>query len=378
MIAMAIACQPDLLIADEPTTALDVTIQAQILEVLQTAAAKTGSSIILITHDLGVVAGLAERVAVMYAGQIVEQGTVEQVFYRPRMPYTWGLLDSIPRLDQDRVGRLRPIIGGPPNMASPPSGCRFHPRCPYAGAGLSAERAEFFDFAGGERDADLLTGQQPRQRCAQSLAGADLMVLPVDGVPGDDDEGNTLLKVQGLTKHYPIRRGILGRQAGSVRAVDGIGFAVKQGETFGLVGESGCGKSTTARMILKLIHATAGTVEFDHRQILDLGKRDTRALRRDMQIVFQDPYASLNPRMTVRQIVSESMVERPSPVTGSRSCCRCAGCGPNMPVATPTSSPEVSASASAWPGPSLSIRSWSCSTSRYRRSMCPSRPRSST
>ena len=132
MIAMAIACNPDLLIADEPTTALDVTIQAQILEVLQTAAAKTGSSIILITHDLGVVAGLAERVAVMYAGQIVEQGSVDQVFYRPRMPYTWGLLESIARLDQDRVGRLRPIIGSPPNMARPPNGCRFNPRCPYA------------------------------------------------------------------------------------------------------------------------------------------------------------------------------------------------------------------------------------------------------
>ena len=136
----------------------------------------------------------------------------------------------------------------------------------------------------------------------------DLMVLPVAGVPGDEGDGNTLLKVEGLTKHYPIRRGVLGRQAGSVRAVDGISFAVKQGETFGLVGESGCGKSTTARMVLKLIHATAGSVEFDHREILDLGRADTRALRRDMQIVFQDPYASLNPRMTVRQIISEPLI----------------------------------------------------------------------
>jgi oligopeptide/dipeptide ABC transporter ATP-binding protein len=147
MIAMALACQPELLIADEPTTALDVTIQAQILEVLRTAAAEAGSSIILITHDLGVVAGLADRVAVMYAGQIVEQGRVEQVFYRPRMPYTWGLLDSIARLDQQRLGRLRPIVGAPPNMTKPPSGCRFHPRCPYREARCRESSPEFLEVA---------------------------------------------------------------------------------------------------------------------------------------------------------------------------------------------------------------------------------------
>jgi oligopeptide transport system ATP-binding protein len=132
MIAMAIACDPDLLIADEPTTALDVTIQAQILDVLEKAADETHSAIMMITHDLGVIAGMADRVAVMYAGQIVEQGGVEEVFYRPRMPYTWGLLESIARLDMRRMGRLRPIAGSPPSMIQPPSGCRFHPRCPYA------------------------------------------------------------------------------------------------------------------------------------------------------------------------------------------------------------------------------------------------------
>ncbi len=131
MIAMAIACDPDLLIADEPTTALDVTIQAQILDVLGQAAEETSSSIIMITHDLGVIAGMADRVAVMYAGQVVEEGTVNQLFYEPRMPYTWGLLESIARLDLRRMGRLRPIAGTPPSMVQPPSGCRFHPRCPY-------------------------------------------------------------------------------------------------------------------------------------------------------------------------------------------------------------------------------------------------------
>jgi oligopeptide transport system ATP-binding protein len=131
MIAMAIACDPDLLIADEPTTALDVTIQAQILDVLEKAADETHSSIMMITHDLGVIAGMADRVAVMYAGQVVESGGVEEVFYRPRMPYTWGLLESIARLDMSRMGRLRPIAGSPPSMINPPSGCRFHPRCPY-------------------------------------------------------------------------------------------------------------------------------------------------------------------------------------------------------------------------------------------------------
>jgi oligopeptide/dipeptide ABC transporter ATP-binding protein len=132
MIAMAIACDPDLLIADEPTTALDVTIQAQILEVLEKAADETHSSILMITHDLGVIAGIADRVAVMYAGQVVEEAGVEDIFYRPRMPYTWGLLESIARLDMQRMGRLRPISGSPPSMINPPSGCRFHPRCPYS------------------------------------------------------------------------------------------------------------------------------------------------------------------------------------------------------------------------------------------------------
>jgi len=131
LIAMAIANDPDLIIADEPTTALDVTIQAQVLEVLQKAAATTNSAVILITHDLGVVAGLVSRVAVMYAGQIVEEGAVDALYYRSRMPYAWGLMESIARLDQRRIGRLRPIDGQPPSMLHPPSGCRFHPRCPY-------------------------------------------------------------------------------------------------------------------------------------------------------------------------------------------------------------------------------------------------------
>jgi oligopeptide/dipeptide ABC transporter ATP-binding protein len=136
MIAMAISCNPDLLIADEPTTALDVTIQAQVLEVLQRAAETAHSSIILITHDLGVVAGLAGRVAVMYAGQIVEEGAVDTLYYRSRMPYSWGLMESIARLDQRRSGRLRPIAGQPPSTMPPPTGCRFHPRCLYRDEGL--------------------------------------------------------------------------------------------------------------------------------------------------------------------------------------------------------------------------------------------------
>jgi oligopeptide/dipeptide ABC transporter ATP-binding protein len=131
LIAMAIANDPDLIIADEPTTALDVTIQAQVLEVLQRAAATANSAVILITHDLGVVAGLVSRVAVMYAGQVVEEGSVDELYYRSRMPYGWGLMESIARLDQRRLGRLRPIAGQPPNMRRPPAGCRFHPRCPY-------------------------------------------------------------------------------------------------------------------------------------------------------------------------------------------------------------------------------------------------------
>jgi peptide/nickel transport system ATP-binding protein len=229
MIAMALALEPDLLIADEPTTALDVTVQAQILALLERLNRERGLATILITHDLGVVAEIADRVLVMHEGRIVERGSLEDVFYSPKEPYTRQLLEAVLRLD-----------GAPP--------------------------------------------------------------------PSPRAEDEPLLQVTDLVKHYPRGRGLLlRREAEPVRAVDGVSFSVHKGETLGLVGESGSGKSTLCRTALQLLEPTSGSVRFEGQEIACLSRRQMRPLRREMQIVFQDPYASLNPRKRIGQIVGEPL-----------------------------------------------------------------------
>jgi peptide/nickel transport system ATP-binding protein len=229
MIAMALALEPDVLIADEPTTALDVTIQAQILRLLERLNRERGLATILITHDLGVVAEVADRVLVMHEGRVVERGGLDQVFYSAKDPYTRKLLSAVLRLDQ--APPLRP---------------------------------------------------------------------PKDEAP--------LLEVSDLVKHYPVRRGLLiDREVGQVRAVDGVSFSVGRGETLGLVGESGSGKSTLSRTVLQLLRPTSGSVRFEGREIAGLSRRAMRPLRPEMQMIFQDPYASLNPRKRVGQIVGDPL-----------------------------------------------------------------------
>jgi len=228
MIAMALALEPEVLIADEPTTALDVTVQAQILALLERINRERGLATILITHDLGVVAEVADRVLVMHDGRIVERGSLDEVFYAAKDPYTRRLLDAVVRID--------------------------------SAAPLRAART-----------------------------------------------GEPLLEVTDLVKHYPVRRGLLRREVDQVRAVDGVGFTLRQGETLGLVGESGCGKSTLCRAALQLIEPSSGSVRFEGREIAGLSRREMRPLRREMQIVFQDPYASLNPRKRVGQIVGDPL-----------------------------------------------------------------------
>src|SRR3954447_23953986 len=309
MIAMAIANDPDVIIADEPTTALDVTIQAQVLEILRTAREVTGAAIVMITHDLSVIAGFADRVAVMYAGRIVETGTVDEVFYSPRMPYTMGLLGAIPRADDPGDRPLVPIEGTPPSLMDPPPGCPFAPRCP-----LVFETCR-------EVEPALIAVGSPGHRAACHLAEkieeggwspTDVYPLPdlpeaaVARVPREERE--VVLEARDLVRHHPLLKGaVFKRQVGSVRAVDGISFDVRDGEVLGLVGESGCGKTTTLLEVLELAAPQAGRIVVLGRDVAELSESDRRAMRRNVNIVFQDPLASLDPRLPVSDIIAEPM-----------------------------------------------------------------------
>jgi peptide/nickel transport system ATP-binding protein len=304
VIAMAMAGRPRLIIADEPTTALDVTVQAQVLALLARRQAETGAAVILITHDLGVIAEVAHRVVVMYGGKVVEEAPVEELFARPRHPYTVGLLQSLPRLDREDE-RLVPIPGQPPIPTLLPSGCSFHPRCPI---GRGRERCR-------EEEPGLRpVGRAHRSACHFEGEVAPLLAdrapeirVPPGALDGPRAAGPALLVVDDLKVHFPIRAGLLRRRVGWVRAVDGVGIAVRAGETVGLVGESGCGKTTTGRAIMGLIKATSGSVVFDGQDVTRLSVRELRRVRRHLQYVFQDPYSSLNPIKTVGDIVAEPL-----------------------------------------------------------------------
>ncbi len=320
VIAIAMANDPEVILADEPTTALDVTVQAQVLNSLKTALAETGAALLLITHDLGVIAGLADRVLVMYAGRPVEIGTAEDVFYRPSMPYTLGLLGSLPRLDGDGSERLRQIPGAPPSMLGDRTGCPFAPRCPLAAdicretepelvvvpsvtSALGEHRCRLPFRRGGRprrlRAGVLRRGRRQRDRMTVSEVGT-IAPLPAAGPP--------LLEVNDLVKEFPIRGGgFLRRQVGVVHAVSGVTFSIAPGETLGLVGESGCGKSTTGRSVLQLTRPTSGSVKFEGRELTGLGTADLRKVRRDIQVVFQDPFASLDPRLAIGQAIAEPL-----------------------------------------------------------------------
>jgi peptide/nickel transport system ATP-binding protein len=312
MIAMAIANDPDLIIADEPTTALDVTIQAQILETLETARKTTGAAIIMITHDLGVIAGAADRVEVMYAGKPVESGTIDDVFYRPRMPYTLGLLGSIPRLDATERMPLTPIEGSPPSLIHLPSGCPFTPRCPMRIAKCEQTEPNLVALkASGEGHSAACHRSDEIE--AQNLTSTDVFPAHVvqkklsEELPRD--ERFTVLELSDLVKHFPLVKGsILRRHAGTVFAVDGISFDIRAGETFGLVGESGCGKTTAIMEILNLMPPASGTIVVLGKNTKTMSAGERFAIRRELNVVFQDPLASLDPRMPVSDILAEPLL----------------------------------------------------------------------
>lgn len=306
VIAIAIANDPDLLICDEPTTALDVTVQAQILEVLKTARDVTGAGVLIITHDLGVVAEFADRALVMYAGRAVEDAPVARLYEKARMPYTVGLLGSVPRLDAPQGTRLVPIPGAPPSLTTTPHGCPFAPRCPLAIDECDAAEPELIELAPGHHAACIRTDQVSGHSAAEiyQVTGTSTTAAP-EARPADAD---VVLRVRNLSKTYKLTKGaVLRRQVGEVRAVDDVSFDLRGGRTLGIVGESGSGKSTTLHQILNLSAPQSGSIEVLGSDVATLNRRTRRALRTDLQVVFQDPVASLDPRLPVSDVLAEPL-----------------------------------------------------------------------
>jgi len=308
MIAMALACDPELLIADEPTTALDVTIQAQILDLLRELQKSRGMSLLLITHDLAVVAEMAHHVAVMYAGEIVEIAGRESFFAQPRHPYSQKLFDSLPAKHK-RGAALAVIRGGVPPLTCEFAGCRFVERCDRAWALCRSTVPDWHDldnglgvrchlFASGEKREAIGVRREGEKSAAEPVTVREVSRLTPH---------TSLLTVRDLKVHFPIHKGVFRRVAGHVRAVDGVSLAIGAGRTLGLVGESGCGKTTAGKSILRLIEPTAGKVVFDGEDLAKLNRSEMRARRRHAQIIFQDPYSSLNPRMRVAETIEEGM-----------------------------------------------------------------------
>ncbi|HEY3845224.1 MAG TPA: ABC transporter ATP-binding protein [Acidimicrobiales bacterium] len=304
MIAIALSCDPKVLIADEPTTALDVTIQAQILALLDDLKARLGMAVLLITHDMGVVAGRADRVNVMYAGRIVESASTSPMFSHMHHPYTQALLGSIPKLTQDPEIELFSIPGLPPDLIDPPAGCRFAARCRLATDQCRVDEPPLIDPAGGHAFACWHPVDGPVD--LESVTAARLP--PAVAAEPATSPNPDVLVLQNLVREYPITSGmVLRRQSGSVKAVSDVSLSVGRGETFGLVGESGCGKTTLGKIIVGLERPDSGSAVFEGTDISGLSQRAFRRFRRDLQMMFQDPIGSLDPRMRVGAVLREPM-----------------------------------------------------------------------
>ncbi|MFI6570676.1 ABC transporter ATP-binding protein [Nocardia fluminea] len=303
VIAMAIANDPALIICDEPTTALDVTVQAQILSLLREARDITGAGVIMITHDMGIAATVADRVAVMYAGKIVETAPVTALFAAPRMPYTVGLLGSIPRMDGPPRTPLIPILGAPPAMHALPPGCSFAPRCPVSISDCTAAEPPLEKVSPGHSVACIRTAEVGTHQLFESYRAE----IPAPAHPDRTDD-DVVLRVTDLVKTFPLTSGVLlRRRTGEVRAVDGISFSVRAGRTLALVGESGSGKSTILSQIMDLAPPQSGSIEVLGTDVATLTKARTREIRRKMQIVFQDPSSSLDPRLPIFDVLAEPL-----------------------------------------------------------------------
>ena len=306
MIAIALACEPKLLIADEPTTALDVTIQKQILELIDDLRRRLGMAVILVTHDLGVIAGRADRAVVMYAGRVMEDTSTLRLFGNPRHPYTEALFEALPEKITDVSGRLYNIPGQPPDLTRPPAGCKFAARCRYAqdrcredepalgGNGLDHRYRCFFPVGRASDDTEaavLAAVERAPDRTAKPLAA----------------DAKPLLAIEHLVKDFPVTSGLVQRKVGTVSAVADVSFSIPPGQTFGMVGESGCGKTTVGRLIVGLERANSGAIVLDGQDLAGLGTRERRRRGSKAQLMFQDSYASMDPRMRVGPILREPL-----------------------------------------------------------------------
>ena len=313
MIAMALACEPKLLIADEPTTALDVTIQKQILELIDNLRKRLSMAVILVTHDLGVIAGRADRVAVMYAGKVAESTTTTRLYSNPRHPYTEALFEALPEKAADHARKLYNIPGMPPDLTNPPTGCRFAPRCRYAQDTCRAQEPElkgdswehvfrcFFPVGKEEREK-----RAAELSVAKEVEGAAAAAAAATAPPAIAD--GELLRVDHLVKNFPVTAGaVLQRKVGEVSAVADVSFSIVPGQTFGMVGESGCGKTTIGRLIVGLEKATSGSIVLDGEDLTKLSTRERRQRSGKVQLMFQDSYASMDPRMRVGPILREPL-----------------------------------------------------------------------
>ncbi len=336
MIAIALACEPRVLLADEPTTALDVTIQAQILRVLDELEQRLGMATLLVTHDMGVVAGRAKRINVMYAGRIVETASTERLFTGMRHPYTQALLGSIPRLEQDATKPLLSIPGLPPDLTNPPPGCRFAARCQFATeqclaaepplTGDADHKFSCWHPVNGPAQMTGLILPSGVTAAAPAAAALDPLAAAMDAVSADASPSievtgtatpapnevaangtKPLLEIVNVVREYPITAGLLQRRVNSVKAVSDVSLYVNAGESLGLVGESGCGKTSLGKLIVGIEKPDSGHIRLDGTEIFKLSGKKLKTARRDLQMMFQDPYASLDPRMRVNAILREPL-----------------------------------------------------------------------
>lgn len=307
VIAMALSCNPRLLIADEATTALDVTTQAQILDLMQDIVRNRNTAMVLVTHNLSIVARYADRVYVMYAGEIVENGTTGEIFKKPHHPYTIGLMNAVPGLHDPKDRKLIPIAGFVTNLVNRKNQCAFLNRCPYATQECTDRE---------DPDLHVIPGEPGHFAACHRMISKDSRVErtfeSTDRTYQEKDyrnltEQDRILQVQDLKVYFPVYKGIFRHKIADIKAVDGVSFDIYKGETFGLVGESGCGKSTVARTVLRLNDVTDGKIIFNGKDISKLDDVKMQPIRRNMSMIFQDPYGSLDPRQRAGDIVMEPM-----------------------------------------------------------------------